>query len=427
MSAGRPRRAWWAAPLRLIQTSSPACVWYTLLAAMALSPSGLLRASDRGPIKVGVLHSLTGTMAMSERPLVDAVQMAIDEINARGGVAGRLLVPVVEDGASDWPTFARKAEKLIVEDRVRTLFGCWTSASRKAVLPVVSKHNHLLWYPVQYEGCESSPHVIYTGAAPNQQIIPAVDWCLKHLGKKAFLVGSDYIFPRTANEIVKAQLKKGDAICAGEEYRPLGDQDFTMVVAKIRSARPEVIFNTINGSSNIAFFQALRAAGLGPREAPVLSVSLAEEELRSIDPRLAAGHYCAWNYFQSIDTPANLRFVAAFKKRYGAERVTDDPIEAAYFQVHLYARAVARAGSTDSDAVRRAAGGLIFSAPGGLVRIDPHNQHTWKVARIGRIDPYGQFRIVWSSEEPIKPEPYPDLLFPTGPPARADEKRGARK
>jgi urea transport system substrate-binding protein len=331
---------------------------------------------------------------------------------------------VIEDGASDGPTFARKADKLIAEDGVSTLFGCWTSASRKAVLPVVEKHNHLLWYPVQYEGCESSPNVIYTGAAPNQQIIPAVEWCLKHLGNKVFLVGSDYVFPRTANTIVKAQLEKAGAACVGEEYRPLGHSDFETVVAKIREARPDVVFNTINGSSNLAFFQALRAAGIGPNEVRVMSVSLAEEEVRSLGPTLAEGHYCAWNYFQSIDTPANLRFVTAFQKRYGAGRVTDDPIEAAYFQVHLFARAVARAGSTDSEAVRQAARGLILSAPEGLVRIDPRNQHTWKVARIGQVGRHGQFKIVWSSEEPIKPEPYPDLLFPAGAPARGNENKG---
>jgi urea transport system substrate-binding protein len=398
---------------------SRAGIWSALLAGFTLLvPSGVVSASDTGPITVGVLHSLTGTMAISERPLVDAARMAIDEINARGGISGRLLVPVTEDGASDPVMFARKAEKLIVRDRVATLFGCWTSASRKAVLPVVEKHNRLLWYPVQYEGCESSPNIIYTGAAPNQQIIPAVEWCLRHLGNKVFLVGSDYVFPRTANKIIKAQLKKRGAACVGEEYRALGDSDFAAVVAKIRAAKPKVIFNTINGSSNLAFFKALRAAGIGPEEARVMSVSLAEEELCSLGPQLTEGHYCAWNYFQSIDTSANLRFVTAFQKRYRAERVTDDPIEAAYFQVHLFARAVARAGSTDSAAVRKAARGLIFSAPEGLVRIDPRNQHTWKVARIGQINRKGQFKIVWSSEEPIRPEPYSELLFPAGPPPR---------
>jgi urea transport system substrate-binding protein len=402
-----------------------AWVGCTLLAGLALLlPSGADSASKTRPIKVGVLHSLSGTMGISERPLVDAARMAIDEVNARGGVSGRLLVPVVEDGASDGPTFARKAEKLIVKDRVSTLFGCWTSASRKAVLPVVEKHNRLLWYPVQYEGCESSPNVIYTGAAPNQQIIPAVEWCLQHRGNRVFLVGSDYVFPRTANQIVKALLRKRGAACVGEEYRRLGDGDFAAVVAKIRRAKPDVIFNTINGSSNLAFFKALRAAGVGPRQAPVLSVSLAEEELRALDPKLAEGHYCAWNYFMSIDTPANLRFVRAFRKRYGSGRVTDDPIEAAYFQVHLFARAAARAGSTDSGAVRKAARGLIFSAPEGLVRIDPRNQHTWKVARIGQVEQNGQFKIVWSSEEPVRPEPYPDLLFPAGPPARGNAHEG---
>jgi urea transport system substrate-binding protein len=398
----------------------------TFLASLILwLPAAALGAPEDGPIKVGVLHSLSGTMAISERPLVDAVHLAIYEINAKGGILGRALVPVVEDGASDAPTFARKAEKLIVRDSVSALFGCWTSASRKAVVPVVEKHHHLLWYPVQYEGCENSPNVIYTGAVPNQQILPAVDWCLEHRGKKVFLVGSDYVFPRTANAIVKAQLKKRGAACVGEEYRPLGDEDFAGVVAKIRAAGPDFVFNTINGDSNVAFFKAYSVAGLGSREVPIMSVSLAEEELRSLEPKWTAGHYCAWNYFQSLDTPANRRFVKAFQKRFGAGRVTDDPIAAAYLQVHLFARAAALAGTTECEAVRRAARGLIFPGPGGLVRIDPRNQHTWKVARIGRIDPQGRLKIVWSSEEPIRPEPYPDVLFP--PPRAGRGNREAKK
>jgi urea transport system substrate-binding protein len=398
-------------------------LWASLI--LGLLPVPALGAAQTEPIKVGVLHSLSGTMAMSERPLVDAVHLAIDEINARGGVLGRALVPVIEDGASDPATFRRKAEKLIVQDGVRTVLGCWTSASRKAVVPVVEKHHHLLWYPVQYEGCESSPHVIYTGAVPNQQLLPAVDWCLEHCGKRVFLVGSDYVFPRTANTIIKAQLRKRGAACVGEEYRPLGDTDFARIVAKIQSIRPDFVFNTINGDSNVAFFKAYWTAGLRATEAPIMSVSLAEVEVLSLDPRWSEGHYCAWNYFQSLDTPANHRFVKAFQKRFGKKRVTDDPIAAAYLQVHLYARAVARAGSTECAAVRQAARGLIFPGPGGLVRIDPGSQHTWKVARIGQIDDRGQLKIVWSSEEPIRAEPYPDVLFPRSPAAVPE--KGATK
>ena len=281
--------------------------------------------------------------------------MAIDEVNQRGGVLGRQLEPVIEDGESDWPTFARKAERLIVEDKVASVFGCWTSASRQSVQPVFEKHNNLLWYPVQYEGQESSPNIIYTGATPNQQITPAVDWCRREFGTRMFLVGSDYIFPRMANEIIKLRLASFGATPVGEEYRAFGSSDFDEIVAKIKQSKPDVVLNTINGDSNLAFFKALHAANIDHRQIPVMSFSIAEDELRYIGVELTVGHYCGRNYFQSIDTPANRRFVNAFRKRYGADRVTDDAIEAAYFQVHLFAKAVEKARSTDVDAIRRAA------------------------------------------------------------------------
>ncbi len=363
-------------------------------------------ASQSPPVRVGVLHSLTGTMAISEKSLVDACQMAIGEINQQGGVLGRPLKAVIEDGESDPQVFARRAEKLIVEDQVASVFGCWTSSSRKAVLPVFEKHNHLLWYPVQYEGGESSPNIIYTGAAPNQQITPAVEWCHAAFGPRMFLVGSDYVFPRTANVIIRQQLAGWGASPVGEEYRPLGSQDFEGIVRQIAETQPDVVLNTINGDSNQAFFAALSKAGIDAQTIPVMSFSIAEDELRSIDTGLTTGHYCCWNYFQSVDTPANRRFVRKFRERYGISRVTDDPIEAAYSQVHLFAKAVEKAGSTDVAAIREAARGLIFSAPGGLIRIDPQNQHTWKVARIGRIERGRQFSIVWSSEDPLPPRPY---------------------
>ncbi len=347
------------------------------------------------PIRVGILHSLSGTMAISEQSLVDAIEMAIDEINQRGGVLGRSLDAVVEDGASDWATFERKAEKLIVQDKVASVFGCWTSASRKSVLPVFEKHNQLLWYPVQYEGQESSRSIIYTGAVPNQQIIPAVDWCRREFGTRMFLVGSDYVFPRKANELIKSRLADFDATPVGEEYQPLGSTEFVAIVAKIKESQPDVVLNTINGGSNREFFKAYDAAGIDHQQIPVMSFSIAEDELRYIGVDLTVGHYCSWNYFQSVDTPANRRFVRRFRDRFGSDRVTDDPIEAAYSQVHLFAKAVEIAGSTDVDAIRQAVQGLVYEAPGGLIRIDPRNQHTWKVSRIGRIQRNGQFKIVW--------------------------------
>jgi len=381
-----------------------------LTLTIAFSPCSL-PGKEKPTLKIGILHSLTGTMAISESSLVDAMLMAIDEINSQGGVLGHTLVPVVEDGKSDWPTFARKAEKLIVEDNVISIFGCWTSSSRKAVLPVIEKHAHLLWYPVQSEGNESSPHIIYTGAAPNQQIIPGVDWCLQEFGNQVFLVGSDYLFPRQANKMIKQRLKNNGAKLVGEEYRVLGDVDFKEIINKIQAAKPDFILNTINGDSNRAFFQTFHAAGISPEESPIMSFSVAEEELRNIDSEFTTGHFACWNYFQSIKTPANRRFVRTFKKRYGEDRVTDDPIEAAYFQIHLFAKAAEKAGSNEIDAIRKAARGLIFAAPGGLVRIDPQNQHTWKVSRIGRIESDGQFQITWSSEDPLPPRPYLPEFF----------------
>lgn len=380
-----------------------------LLVVLGLAYPWTLAAEPDDPIRVGLLHSSTGSMALSEKPLVDAAHMAIDEINASGGVLGKKLVAVERDGASDPRVFARMAEDLIAREHVETIFGCWTSASRKAVLPVLERHKALLWYPVQYEGYESSPYVFYTGAAPNQQILPAVEWCLRHRGKRMFLVGSDYVFPRTANEIIRRRLKKLGGLTVGEVYRPLGDQDWKVVVDQILAAHPDVVLNTINGDSNLAFFRELKKRGLKPGQLSVMSFSLAEVELQGMGDDLPVGQLCAWNYFQSLSYRSNRRFVEAYRERFGADRVTDDPVEAAYFQVYLYARAVQKAGSTDPERVRRAARGLIYAAPGGLVRLDPENQHTWKVARIGQILPDGQFQILWTSDQPIRPEPYPDL------------------
>lgn len=363
--------------------------------------------STRPPIKVGVLHSLTGTMAISEKSVVDATLMAIEEINLRGGVLGRRVEPVVIDGCSDLPAFARGAEQLIVSEKVATVFGCWTSASRKTVKPIFERHNHLLIYPVQYEGLEQSPNIVYTGAAPNQQIIPAVNWSLQNLGPRLFLVGSDYVFPRTANAIIKAQVTALRGTIVGEEYIPLGSSDAAEVVRRVAAARPDAILNTINGDSNRAFFRELRAAGIRPGEIPTVSFSIAEEELRVLDAVQMAGDYAAWNYFQSHDSEANQEFVRNFKNRYGPERVTDDPIEAGYFGVYLWAQAVERAGSNDVQAIRRSIKGQTFAAPGGIVHVDAQTQHTWKTVKIGRIRPDGQFEVVWSSEKPIRPNPYP--------------------
>ncbi|MBI1290801.1 urea ABC transporter substrate-binding protein [bacterium] len=360
------------------------------------------------PIKVGVLHSQTGTMAISEVPVVEATLMAIDEVNASGGVLGRRLEPVVVDGESDWGVFAREAEQLLIEDKVAVVFGCWTSASRKTVKPIFEKHDGLLFYPVQYEGIEQSPNIVYTGAAPNQQIIPAVSWAYNTLGKRRFfLVGSDYVFPRSANAIIRDYVTALGAEIVGEEYIPLGSRQVDHAIEAIRSSQPDVILNTINGDSNIPFFQALRTAGIKPADIPTFSFSIAEPELQSLDLTTMVGDYAAWNYFQSVDSPANKKFVEDFRKRYGADRVVSDPLEAAYFGVHLWARAAQDAGSIAPEDVRAAVRDMSFEAPGGMVYVDHENLHTWKVVRIGQINEDAQFKIVWSSDEPVRPVPFP--------------------
>jgi len=359
-------------------------------------------------IKVGVLHSLSGTMSISEVSVRDATLMAIEEINAAGGVMGKKLEPVIEDGASDWPTFAEKAKKLLLQDQVAVVFGCWTSASRKAVLPVFEQNNGLLFYPVQYEGLEQSPNIFYTGAEPTQQIIPGVDYLLKQGYKKIYLLGSDYVFPRTANKIIKAQLAATGGELSGEEYVQLGGTEFSTIISKIQTAAPDAIFNTLNGDSNVAFFKQFKDAGFTAESLPVMSVSVAEEEVRGIGAENIAGHLVAWNYYQTTDTPENTKFVAAYKAKYGAERVTDDPIEAGYFGVYLWKAMVEKANSTAVADVKAAAatGEISFAAPEGLIKVDGDTQHTWKIVRIGKIRDDGLIDEVWSSGKAVEPDPF---------------------
>ena len=346
------RRAWITSALTLTVAGAGGALWY--LTRPTEEPSAGPAPLSGPPVRVGVLHSLSGTMALSEKPVVDATLLAIDEINKQGGVLGRPVEAVVEDGASDWPTFARLADKLITKDKVSTVFGCWTSASRKTVKPLFEQHDHLLFYPVQYEGLENSPNIIYTGAAPNQQILPAVKWCCSFLGKKRlFLVGSDYVFPRCANAIIRDQAAALGGEIIGEEYLLLGSQDTAGVVTKIAAAQPDIILNTINGDANVAFFRGLRAAGITAEKIPTISFSLAEEELTTLDTKDLVGDYAACNYFMSINRPQNHAFVRRFQAKFGPHRVTTDPMEAAYFGVHLWAKAVEAAGSTDVRAIRR--------------------------------------------------------------------------
>ncbi|MFS8794966.1 urea ABC transporter substrate-binding protein, partial [Synechococcus sp. R55.8] len=337
----------------------------------------------------------------------------IKEINAAGGVLGKQIEPIIEDGASDWPTFAEKATKLIDVDKVATVFGCWTSASRKAVLPVFESKQHLLWYPVQYEGQECSKNIFYTGAAPNQQIEPSVEWLLKNKGKEFFLVGSDYVFPRTANTIIKAQLEALGGKVVGEDYLPLGNTEVTPIISKIRAALPNggVIYNSLNGDSNVAFFKQLKGAGLGPDRYPSMSVSIAEEEVQAIGPEFLEGHFAAWNYFMTVDTPANKKFVEAFKAEYGQNRVTNDPMEAAYIMVYIWKQAVEKAGTVEIDAVRQAAYGQTFDAPEGLVTMNT-NHHLTKYVRIGQVRSDGLFDVIFSTDA-VEPQPWNQFVAET--------------
>jgi urea transport system substrate-binding protein len=358
-------------------------------------------------VKVGVLHSLSGTMAASGTAVVEATLFAIDDVNQDGGVLGSPIRPIVVDGRSDWPTFAREAERLITQEKVCCIFGCWTSAGRKAVKPVIEKHDHLLLYPVQYEGLETSPCIFYFGAAPNQQILPALDWAVTIQHKQRFfLVGSDYIFPRAAHAIIKDHLQRLGAQVVGEDFLPLASQKVEPLVNRIAQAKPDMILNTINGDTNIAFFRALRAAGVRAADRPTLSFSVGEHELRSLSLADVEGDYAAWTYFQSLDTPANQDFVRRFRNKHAQRNVTD-PMIATYVSVKLWARAVRQAQTNDPKQIRRTLLTTQLKGPSGEVRIEPDTQHCYLTPRIGQIQADGQFKIVWAAPEPVRPEPYP--------------------
>ena len=355
-------------------------------------------------VRVGILHSLSGTMAISEAPLVDAALMAIAEINETGGVLGQYIEPIVEDTASDPDLFEGKARKLIQCEQVATLFGCWASVSRKAVLPVLEQLNTLLWYPCQYEGLECSRNIFYLGSCPNQQVEPAVAWLLSNTGKRFYLLGSDSVFPRTVGKLIKAQVKHQQGVVIGEAYVPLPETDFTKIISQIKRSQAEVVVNILSGDTNIAFYRQYQESGITANEIPILALSVTETELQQIG-EAAVGHYACWRYFQSLDTPKNRQFVANFQQRYGVERVTSDPIEAAYTQVYLWKQAVEHAQSFDVECVRVAAYGQSFEAPSGLVRIEA-NHHLEQACRIGRVLPTGQFEILYSCDRPINPLPW---------------------
>ena len=357
-------------------------------------------------MKIGVLHALGGTVA-GEATLVDAVRLAVEEANESGGLNGQPIEMIVADCRSDAAYCAQQAEKLITRDGVQALFGCGTSACRKAVKPVIEKHHHLLFYPLQYEGLEQSPYIVYTGAAPNQQIIPMALWALQQKGKRFYLIGSDDIFPHTANLMVKDVLLAKGGQLLGERYLPPGAGDMAAVMGDISAQRPDFILNTLGGDSNLHVFRALRAAGIDAEKIPVFSTSIAEVELAAIGADLVAGHYAAWNYFQSVDSAENKAFVGRFKQRFGRERVLDDPMEAAYIGVKLWVNSARSADTADLTPVKNTLAQQSMAAPQGIVAMDFDSGCLWKTVRIGRVRRDGQFDIAWQSEAAVHPAQFP--------------------
>jgi len=396
------------------------------IAAATASATGALTFASNAlaaeTIKVGVLHSLSGTMAISETVLKDTVLMAIDEINAKGGVLGKKLEPVVVDPASNWPLFAEKAKQLLGQDKVAVIFGGWTSVSRKSMLPVIEEMNGLLFYPVQYEGEELSKNVFYTGAAPNQQAIPAVDYLMSKAGggaKRWVLLGTDYVYPRTTNKILRAYLKsKGVAEKdIDEKYTPFGHSDYQTIVADVKKfaqGGKTAVVSTINGDSNVPFYKELGNAGLKAKDVPVVAFSVGEEELRGVDTKPLVGHLAAWNYFMSIKSPANTEFIkkwsayAKAKNLPGADKpLTNDPMEATYIGINMWKQAVEKAKSTDTDKVIAAVAGQTFKAPDGFtVKMDEKNHHLHKPVFIGEIKADGQFNVVWKTSGLVKAQPW---------------------
>jgi len=406
--------------------------WWSLVAlTSAVGLAGTLSlgapvAQAQEAVKVGILHSLSGTMAISEAPIKEVVLMALEEINAAGGVLGRKVEAVIEDPASNWDLFAEKAKKLLQEDKVATVFGCWTSVSRKSVLPVFERLNGLLFYPVQYEGEECSKNVVYTGATINQQATPAVDYLMGSEGgnkKRFYLIGTDYVYPRTTNKILRLYLQQKGVKASDiqEEYTPFHHQDYQTIVGKIKSfcaGGDAAVINTINGDSNVPFFKELANQGVTAESCPSISFSFAEVELQTLDVKPLAGHMASWNYYMSLKTPQNLQWIKAYKAWCAKQNipdkqcVTDDPMMHAYLHVKLWAKAVEKAGSTDVDKVLKALEGLELDSPVGKYKVDEKNHHTWKPVYIGKIREDGQFDVVWKTKEWVAPEPWSDLTYP---------------
>ncbi len=398
-------RRLWASGFFVFLLAGVAGLWY----GFHWKGSPLPSPTEKDPIKVGILFSLRGPMFGGGAAAHDAVILAVEELNRQGGLLGRKLVAVDGDGESDHRKFATLAKKLLDEDRVSAIFGCRASSNRKVVRPLVEKAGSLLIYPMQFEGLEDSPNIVYLGAAPNQQILPALNYAIGILHKRRlFLVGSDYVYPRAANQIVRDHIRdhQRDAQIVGEEYIPFGSTEVQDLVRSLAAVKPDLIVNTINGDSNSAFFRELQRAGLNAETTPVLSFSMGENDLLSLG-EVGVGHLAAWSYFQSIDRLENREFVAKFRERFGNRRVLSDPMETVYFGVQLWAQAVQAAGTVESSAVVQAMKNRTFEAPEGRVRIDADTHYAWRVMRMGRVREDGQFEILFNSETPIQPKPFP--------------------
>ncbi len=374
----------------------------------------IAKAAEGDTIKVGILHSLSGTIAIIETSLHNAELLAIDEINAKGGVMGKKIEPVVEDPQSMVQVFADKAKKLLLEDNVVAVLGCYTSASRQSVLPIFEEHNGVLLYPTLYEGEECSKNCFYTGAVPNQQLEDFVPWIINTLGRKNFyLIGANYIYPKETNREVKALLKKYGGTVVAEEYSPLGSTEFSTNINKIASSGCDVVFSDLVGDQVVAFYKQYKEYGITAKDIPICTPITTEQEIAAMGPENALGHYTSFDYFQSVKSPENESFVAKYKAKYGKDAVTNAVMECAYFQTFLLAQAIEKVKSTDADAlIFQGLPGQEFQAPEGKIKIDEKNHHTWLWSLIGRANEEGQFDIVYKSKDWIHPEPWFSLLYP---------------
>ncbi|MHB1419946.1 MAG: transporter substrate-binding domain-containing protein [Bacillota bacterium] len=364
-------------------------------------------------IKIGLLFSLHGTTAVIERDQFNSAMLAINKINNSGGIEGYKLVPVVEDINSDPVVTAKKTHHLINNHQVVTMLGCYTSACRRAALPVLELNDVLLIYPTLYEGEEHSENIFYCGATPNQQLQAFIPWILDNLGQKVFLIGSDYVYPRETNRQVKNLISDNGGNVVGEAYQPLGWQDFSRVIDLIKFADSEVVFSTLVGDNTVNFYQQFYKKGLRSKEIPICSSITSESEIKAMQARYAYGHYTSFGYFQSVNTPENEEFVEMYKFEHGQDSVLSSVMEASYFGVFLLCQALKIAKDFSFTNLRDALSGQVFQAPQGKIMIDKNNQHTWLWSRVGQANEKGQFDIVWESGGPIKPEPWVSVLFPS--------------